>query len=172
MTELFLEQYFSNIATALKDISHTVDLPAFHRMKDSSDLDEFDNAVRNMQKDVCLLLEIGGGSIGEYDTQNDMPHIGLHILCKSTDLFAEVNAARDRAKTILLKIVSRMRLDCKGLHERMDNADGPLRAKNVTFDTRIKFSNMTAIDGNWYGKSFYFDFRVPLNLVYEPNDWT
>jgi hypothetical protein len=31
---------------------------------------------------------------------------------------------------------------------------------------------MTAIDGNWYGKSFYFDFRVPLNLVYEPNDWT
>lgn len=171
MTEDFLETYFKNIATKLKDIQHTDVAPAFYRMADPTNLDEFDNAVRNMGKSACLLLEIGSGNIGEYDTQKEQPRIGLHVLVKTTDAFAGINAARDLAKGILLKIVSRMRLDTKTQYERPDNATGPLRAVTAVFDTKIKFGNMTAVDGNWYGKSFYFDLSVPINLVYDQNDW-
>jgi len=172
MTEQFLEDYFKNLATVSVDLANTDEATSFYRMKDQFDLDEFDNAVRSMSKDKCMLLEIGEGSICEYDSQNDMPKIGLHVLCKSTEEFSDINAARDLAKTILLKIVARMRLDCKGQHERVDQMDGPLRAQRVTFDTKIKFANMSAIDGNWYGKTFYFYFRSPLNLAYDTNDWT
>lgn len=172
MTEDFLETYFKNIAVASKAIAHTDDQPAFYRMSDPNDLDEYDNAVRSMTKGVCLLLEIGSGSIGEWDSQNDMPRIGLHLLVKTDEVFANINAARDQAKSILQQIVSRMRIDCKTQFERTDQTIGPLKAETVVFDSKIKFSNMSAVDGSWYGKSFYFDFRSPLNLVYNPDNWT
>jgi hypothetical protein len=171
MTEQFLEDYFKGLATALKAIGHTDDAPAFYRMKDPMDLDEFDNAVKNMAKGVCLLLEIGDGSLGSWDAQSDLPRIGLHILIKTTEKFSDINAARDQAKAILLKMVSRIRIDCKGEFEREDNADGPLRTQRVVFDSNVKLSNMTAIDGNWYGKSAYFNWSVPVDLVYNPLDW-
>lgn len=172
MTEAFLENYFKGIAAASVDIAHTDDLPSFYKMSDSNDLDEWDEAVRNITKPVCLILETGSGSIGEWDSQRDSPRIGLHCLVKTTEKTSDINGARDFAKLVLQKIVSRMRLDCKTAFERPDQTIGPLRAVNVVFDSNIKFSNMTGIDGNWYGKSFYFDFRVPLNLVYNPDDWT
>ena len=171
MTEQFLEDYFKNIATALKAIGHTEETPAFYRMADAMDLDEFDNAVRNMTKSACLLLELGEGSLGSWDSQSDLPRIGLHVLIKTTEKFSDINTARDQAKAILLKIMSRMRLDCKGKFERTDNADGPLRVQFISFDSNVKLSNMTAIDGNWYGKSLYFSFSVPVDLVYNPLDW-
>lgn len=171
MTEQFLEDYFKTVATALKDIGHTDGAPAFYRMTDAMDLDEFDNAVRNMSGNTCLLLEIGESTIGAYDSQKDRPHIGLHVLKHTSELFADKNAARDFAKAILLKIVSRIRLDCKSQFERADNQDGPLRGPCVSFSTDGKFSNMTAIDGNWYGKSLYIDFAVPLDITYNSEDW-
>ena len=171
MTEQFLEDYFKNIAEKVKDIAHTDEVPAFYRMKDPMDLDEFDDAVKNMAKSCCLLLEIGDGSLGEWDSQRDMPRIGLHVLNKTTELRADINSGRDRAKSTLNKIVSLMRLDCKTAYERPDNQPGPLKAINVVFDSNIKYSNMTGIDGNWYGKSFYFEFKAPINLVYNPDDY-
>lgn len=171
MTEQFLEDYFKSVATKVKDINHTDEEPAFHRMSDPMDLDEFDQAVRNMAKRCCLLLEIGDGSLGEWDSQRDMPRIGLHVLNKSTDAKADINAARDAAKGTLLKIVSLMRRDCQQQIDEGTLVAGPLKAVNVVFDSNIKFSNMTAIDGNWYGKSFYFEFKAPVNLAYNPDNY-
>lgn len=170
MTELFLEDYFKTVAATCIDLAHTDESQAFYRITDPMNLDEFDSAVRNMAKDACLLLEIGDGEIADWDSQRETPRIGLHVLVKTADNeFAKVNAARDEAKTILLTIVSRIRYDTLGRHERADLADGPLKAGGARFDTRIKFSNMSAIDGNWYGKSFYFEFKAPINLAYDPN---
>lgn len=173
MTEDFLDNYFKNLAINLVDIAHTVDAPAYYRMKDSMDLDEFDNAVRNMTKSTCLLLEIGSGNMGDYDNVNDALTIGLHCLVKTTDKYADINAARDQAKSILLKIITRIRFDCRDKYIRNTVANGPLKALNVIFDSKIKYENMTDIDGNWYGKSFYFYFRAPVQeLPYNSNDWT
>jgi hypothetical protein len=172
MTEAFLIGYFENIAATCKDILHTDGNKAFYTMADPTDLVEFEAGVRSMSQNICLVLEMGTGTMGDYDAQNDTPRIGLHVLCKSaTELYTDVRAARDQAKTTLNKIVSQMRLDCRGQYERPDNANGPLNVQQVTFDTKIKYANMSGIDGNWYGKSFYFEFRVPENLVYNPDDW-
>ncbi|HVW97495.1 MAG TPA: hypothetical protein VHA56_16095 [Mucilaginibacter sp.] len=171
MTEQQLEEYFTGIATDLKDIGHTPDAPAFYRIKDAMDLDEFDDAVRNMTAGVCLLLETGESNIGSYDSQTDRLRIGLHVLKHTTEDFDDINAARDFAKAALLKIVSRIRLDCKGKFERTNGQDGPLRQLATVFSTDGKLSNMTAIDGNWYGKSMYFDFAVPLDITYNTEDW-
>jgi hypothetical protein len=173
MTELFLEEYFKDIAERWPGIAHTNESKAFYRITDPTNLDEFDSAVRNMAKDACLLLEIGDGTIADWDSNRETPRIGLHVLVKTVDdEFAKINAARDLAKTVLLKIVSRMRYDILGKHERPDHADGPLKAGGARFDTKISFSNMSGIDGNWYGKSFYFEFKAPINLEYHAEEWT
>lgn len=171
MTETFLANYFEHIATKLKEIRHTDNEKAFYRMADPNDLDEFDNAVKNMGKNICLLLEIGSGEIADWDSQKESDRLGLHVLVKTSEAKDAINAGRDQAKTVLQKIVSKMRLDCKIGADRPDNTIGPLKSQGISFDSKIKFSNMTAIDGNWYGKSFYFDFKAPVNLVYQSNDW-
>ena len=84
---------------------------------------------------------------------------------------AKLNAARDLAKSILLKIVSRMRYDTKSQFERADNTDGPLKQAGARFDTRVKFLNMSGVDGNWYGKTFHLELKAPINLELDVNDW-
>ncbi|RVU01079.1 hypothetical protein EOD41_10720 [Mucilaginibacter limnophilus] len=172
MSEQFLDEYFENIAAKLKEIQHTENEPAFYRITDPYNLDEFDDAVKSMGKPVCLLLEIGDGEIGEWDSQKDMPRIGLHVLAKCDGSRAGIRQARDQAKEILLKIVSRMRRDAQDhWDDQGAHIIGALKAAKVVFSTAIKFTNMTAVDGNWYGKSFWFEFKAPVNLVYNEGDW-
>lgn len=168
-----MQEYFEAMAMASNDIQHTTDAPSFYCMNDPMDLVEFDEGVRAMAKNICLILELSQGTLGVYDATNDRVRIGLLVLCKSTDeTFANIRAAYDQAKTTLNKLVAQIRLDCKGKYERPDNQDGPLRQQFVTFDTKIKYNNVSDVDGNWYGKSYYFDFCVPENLVWNPDDWT
>ena len=171
MTEDFILQYFTDVATALKDIGHTVEVPAFFRVKSKTDLDEFDYAVRNTTKNNVLILETGAGATTGWDSTNDNLQIGLHCLVKTDEAFANILIARDLAKAILLKAVSRMRIDCQPFGLYSDGAAGPLCGQIATFDSACKYDDMDGIDGNWYGKAMYFTWKVPLDLSYNPADW-
>jgi hypothetical protein len=172
MTEDFILQYFENVAAKLIAIGHTTGSPSFFRVKSKVDLDAFDNSVRGTTKSNVLLLETGAGATMGWDSTTDMLQIGLHCLVKTDESFANILIARDLAKTILLKIVSRMRLDCEPLGIYSNGAAGPLWGQIATFDSACKYDDMDGIDGNWYGKAIYFTWKVPLDLSYNGADWT
>ena len=175
MTETFLETYFEGLATKTKAIGHTPDTPAFYRIKDSFNLEEFDNALRNIKKPTCLLLEIGAGQIGATDNPMDHPRIGLHVVTRTGKKFADVNAARDQAKTVLLQLVALIKLDCQDNYYRQTilgvDSIGPLKSQNVIFDADIKFDNVSFDEDNWSGKCFYFTFSAPVNIAYNPDNY-
>ncbi len=172
MTEAFIQAYFTNVATAMVAIGHTTDSPAFFRVKSKTDLDAFDNAVRNTTKSNVLLLETGAGQTGAWDSPVDTVHIGLHLLVKTPDTdFQQVFNARDTAKAILLQIIARMRKDCEPIGLYSNSADGPLWNAIATFDSVCKYDDMDGVDGNWYGKAVYFDWKTPVDLSYNPSNW-
>lgn len=171
MTDTFLEDYFKNLGIQSVFIAHTDASPSFFRVQSKVDLQEFDNAVRRVKKDNCLLLEMGSGQIGELDNQRDTCRIGLHVLIKTSTKFEEIKAARALAKYILLSMISIMRRDIKPIYLFSDLAAGPLNAAGITFDSNCKYDDMDGIDGNWYGKVMYFDFKAPVNVAYNADDW-
>jgi hypothetical protein len=173
MTEAFIQAYFTNLATVSVDIAHTDIDPSFFRVKSKTDLDAFDNAVRNVTKNNVMLLETGAGGMGSWDMPYDTLQIGLHCLVKTIDTnFDNIFVARDVAKAILLKFVARMRIDCQPLGLFSPTAAGPLWNVITNFDSIAKYDDMDGIDGNWYGKAIYFNWKVPLDLSYQTNDWT
>ncbi|MGY0037631.1 hypothetical protein [Pedobacter sp. NJ-S-72] len=172
MTENFLENYFEKVAAKVKDIAHTADSKAFYRIHSKVDLDEFDNAVRSMEKHICLLAEFGSGTIGDWDSPRDIhAYYGLHVLVKSSDIFSEIKAARDHAKSTLIKIIVLMRKDIQDKFIYATDTAGPLKLAGIVFDSGGKYDDMDGVDGNWYGKSIYFDFKATINLAYNPNDY-
>ncbi len=171
MTEDFLEEYFESVATKVKDIGHTPESTAFYRISSKYDLDEFDNAVRNMQKDCCMLLEFGSGNLGESDSPKDSIKIGIHILNKTTEAFEDIRSARAAAKATLVKIIALMRKDCQDKFLYSDDSAGPLKLAGIIFAGAGTYDDMDGIDGNWYGKSLYIDFTAPVSQQYNPEDY-
>lgn len=170
MTEIFITDYFKGLATGNKIIAHTEAVPTFYRVRNRVDLEEFDTALRGMTRDVALLLELGGGQLGEWDAPMDGCKIGLHVLFKTDEIFANQSKARDDAKALLVKIFARMGYDALEAELRPDNQDGPLKAAHIIFDKAGNYDDMEA-DENWYGKSIYFNFHADISLEYSPNDW-
>jgi hypothetical protein len=171
MTETFLEDYFRAIAARSKFLAHTNTLPSFFAVKSKVDLNEFDNAVRNVKKNACLLLETGPGELEINDNPRDNCRIGLHVLLKTTDKFEDIKAARDKAKYVLISIISAMRRDMEGFGEYSNNSAGPLAQAGVILQNVGKYDDMDGVEGNWYGKVIYFDFRTPVSQKYNPADW-
>lgn len=171
MTEGFLNTYFEGLAIASRDIQHNVNGKAFAKIRNKWDLEEFDTAVRSMKSKVCLLLELGSGAISDDDHPMDSARIGLHILKKSTEVFADQEAARDDSKNILVKLLARIKYDRLEADLRPDNSDGPLRQAKIQFTGDGNFEDIET-DGYWIGKSLYFDLRSNINLEYNPNDFT
>ena len=171
MTETFLEDYFRSLATRSVFVAHTEAVPSFFRVQSKVDLDEFDNAVRKVKKDICLLLELGSGELELSDNPRDYCRIGLHVLVKTTSKFELIKAGRDQAKHVLLSIISKIRRDVLPLYAYSDNEAGLLNQAGVVLQNMGKYDDMDGVDGNWYGKVIYIDFRAPVSQAYNPDEW-
>ncbi|MBS7565160.1 hypothetical protein KHS38_12165 [Mucilaginibacter sp. Bleaf8] len=170
MTEQFLKTYFESLARCNRHIGHSDEKVAFCRIRNRYDLTEFDTSLRNMTSDICLLLELGSGGFGSWDSPKDSAQVGLHLLIKTDELFENQEAARDRAKALLKSILTRMRYDREEAGLRDDGQDGPLRVANILFDNAGKYDDMEA-DENWFGKSLYINLSSIESMEYNPNDW-
>ncbi|MBE7178179.1 MAG: hypothetical protein INR69_17385, partial [Mucilaginibacter polytrichastri] len=65
MSEQFVQGYFEQLAALHPDIAHSSEKPAFFRIQEEYNLDEFDRAVRATKSRTVLLLEFGEGDIAE-----------------------------------------------------------------------------------------------------------
>lgn len=173
MTEQFVEDYFTAKATSSIDIAHTVDDPSFFPIRSKVDPAEFDNAVRSISKDIVLLLEFGSGNLTAGDSPADSMRIGLHVLVKTDEDYANIRAARNLAKSILSKFIAAMRRDCQPRYIFSETEAGPLNIAKIIFDQTIKYDNMDGIDnGNWWGKVCYFDLKASaVDLTFNAEDW-
>ncbi len=171
MIEEFLEEYFEGVAVKVKPINHTLQKPAFYRVKDKFDLGEFDEAVRNMKGNYCLLLEMGSGEFAGWDSPRDDVRIGMHVLKKTSEKFEDINAAKSEAKEILIRAIALIRKDCEDIGMYADDQAGPLKALNTIFDSAGKYDDMSVEEGNWHGKTCYFDLKSPVEMSYDPDNY-
>jgi hypothetical protein len=175
ISEIFLRDYFSGLAKTSKDIAHSEERKSFFMLR-GTDLDEFDAALRNMANPVGLILQIGSGKFGSDDNIRDYPELTFFFVIKTDGSYAELDDARERAKMIGKKFISRMMFDLLQKDLRDDNVDGPLRARRITFDRSGQYTNLGNIgEGeNWTGKML----EIKLNgqgdgdYQYNPNDWS
>lgn len=171
MTETFLEDYFKSLAVRSVFIAHTDSVPSFFRVQSKSDPDEFDNAVRSVKKNICLLLELGSGEMELTDNPRDYCRIGLHVLVKTTEKSSDIKAGRDQAKAVLRSLISKIRRDVLPRYEYSDSEAGVLNQQNVVLQNMAKYDDMDGVDGNWYGKVIYLEFRTPQSQAYNPDEW-
>lgn len=171
MTDRFLTDYFQVLAGSHPDIRHGDGNKAYFPVHSRYDLDAFDNSIKSMEGRICLLFEIGDGSLGEWDTPADSGTFGLHVLIKCSEDLDERAQARDTAKAILIDMITRIRYDRLEAGLRQDSTDGPLYVAGIQFDSAGKYSYIDAAD-DWFGRSLYLQLTdKQQDLSYKSSKW-
>jgi hypothetical protein len=106
----FYKGYFEGLATANTDIAHTPEAKAFFYIKDSYNPDEFDKAIRNLDKDICFLLE-NPSTKGKRDNRNATDYIyGRFNIVGKTESGdgATIEAMQDQCEDIANEFLAQM----------------------------------------------------------------
>lgn len=152
--------YFEALATQLRDVAHSPDNRKFCRFNIEEVLAGLAHGLD--PSTPCLLLESFEGRLSEDGDQvmdNQDAAFLIMQLCELED-FASQNAIIDRAKTIGLKVIARLRHDARkgqGLQHFDRNSVG--------------YEKVGPVFGNCYGYRFTFSFFNPLSLRLDPADW-
>lgn len=174
ISELFLRDYFQRLAETHTGIGHMDNRKSFFVLR-SLELEEFDQALKNMAGKKGLILHLGDGSFGSSDNVQDKPELTLYFVIHTDGKYEHIDEARQEAKLIAEEFMARIRYDLEPGELRPDNIDGPLRQHNIRFDNAGGYRNLGNIgeDERWTGKMVEFTIwgTGKTSTVYDPAKW-
>lgn len=167
MTENFYKQYFESIAKSLRDIGHNPDSgeERFFFIRDVTDPGPVLNALRNTLALPALLVEQFDDSTGSINDNFQQQLFGaFYVLDKATPSdYLAIDQAKERCRDIARKIHAKMLLDSRS---------GTLAGHNIVLLGEMQGRSIDAIGGIGYGWGYSFRWATPLNLRYDPADWS
>jgi hypothetical protein len=174
ISELFLRDYFKDLAERSVELQHHEDRKSFFVLRGLY-LDEFEAALTNMANPKGLIIEMGEGTFGSDDNVQDNPDMTLYFVIRTDGLYENIDAARDEAKLIAAKFLAKMRYDQQDQYQRVDNIAGILKQHKVKFNLSGGYRNLGNVgdDERWTGKMIEIKFSGSgeTDLVHNPNDW-
>ncbi|QTE38493.1 hypothetical protein J3L18_05295 [Mucilaginibacter gossypii] len=156
----FYKGYFEQSATANVDIAHTPESKAFFYIKDIYNPDEFDKAIRNLDKNICFLLE-NPSTKGRSANRNKIDYIygrfDIVGLTESGDS-ATIEAMQDQCEDIANEFLAKMSDQfLQGGHITVDNTISP----KVFFpEQETTIDPIGPISTNYWGVSVGFYWKV------------
>lgn len=156
--------YFENLATLCVPIGHQPNAKAFFEIDDPDVLNNFDEALRNMAKETCMLLVNGGGELNDATSNNhtDSMEFQLYILKlkRSTNTPEQLKV---EAKALMMEIVKRIKSDFR--------TDRRYRftINNMPYE---KVGPMGSDESQWYGYTTILRFTCPFTTALNSAIWT
>lgn len=166
MTEDQYISYFENLAEQSKDINHKLDgKNSFFYIEDGSDLDEFDQALRDGIPSPCMLLVGDDGELDDNDSENHLQNLDgeFFILSRKTS-DKTIRQLRAECLPIAINILARMKRDAK--------AGNIVENKTVHFHiSKIPYLKVGPMNGKWYGYMIAFRFECPFGFAVTDANW-
>lgn len=165
MTEQQYIDYFESLATQMAAIRHTPDKKRFFVIQDDS-MNEVNQRVRSgLTYPVLLLDQYYDELLTEADNYRSVIKGGFSILCE-VDLKVPkaFRQARQQAREIALKIVKRIRYDCR-------TPGSALFGFRVVADTNYAGEPAPLVNNLATGWAYQFELTLPTSVKVEPADW-
>ncbi|MNK47606.1 hypothetical protein D3C87_664180 [compost metagenome] len=155
--------YFENLAKKCLPISHTAAQKAYFEIEDPEELNEFDEALRSMVKETCMLLVSEGGELDDNGSENytDTVEYQVYILRRKKTTNS-ISGIRAEAKSILVEVLKKIKVDFR------TNVKSRFRISNTTY---VKVGPM-GDEGQWYGYTAILRFICPFASGLKGGIWS
>jgi len=168
----FYKGYFKGLAMSNPDIAHTDDSKAFFFIKDIYNPDEFDNAIRELDKPICFLLE-NPNTKGKTANRNRLDYVygrfNIVGLTESGDSDS-VEAMQDQCEEIANEFIAKMSAD---LLEGAKITAGNATSKTVFCpEQEITIDPIGPISTNYWGVSVGFYWKCQGQGAPTAGKWT
>lgn len=156
--------YFESLAAKCTPISHTAQEKGFFDIENTDELNSFDDALRSMRKQTCMLFVDEGGEFNDSTSANhtDSIEIQLYILKLKHNNNTILQLNQD-AKSLLLEIVKRVRSDFR------NDTKHRFTVNNMPYQ---KVGPMGSDESQWYGYTTILRFACPFATALNSSIWT
>jgi hypothetical protein len=159
--------YFTSLAKSHAKLRHGIDgMFSFAYIEDEFNMQEFDNALKNMKSSTCMLLVSEDGEFDDAGSENynDLIEGSLFILGRVSDNADNIRRARAKCKPIIMQMLKKMRKDSR--------ANNIVAGKKIHFRLEgLKYNHVGPMNNEWYGYMVTFRFVCPFANDVETGIW-
>lgn len=169
----FYKHFFKSLAIANGQIAHTDAEPSYFYIRDKYNPDAFDDAIKNLGKDTCFLLESISYKTSNGNSRNYFKHpLGRFNIIARADIGDDdsISAAEELCESIADEFISKMR---ELLEEGAAITIAPGDSSSLVFFTvnDVSVDPIGPMNINYYGVSVGFTLKTPLKGNSNPAKW-